>query len=82
MRREDQVDTPMVDRILQHKQDPATLQHQFKIRWAGFTEEDDTWEDARYILSVDRVKVDSFLDRMTTGSRKKESLLDYLEMEE
>ena len=82
VRREDQVDTPMVDIILQHKQDPATLQHQFRIRWAGFTEEDDTWEDARFILSVDRVKVDSFLDRMTTGSRKKESLLDYLEMEE
>ena len=81
VRREDQEDS-QVESFVQYKHDAESFTHQFRIRWTGFTEDDDTWEDARYIYSLDRSKVDAFLNRMTTGSRKKESLLDYLEIEE
>jgi len=79
VRREDQEDS-QVESIVQYKYDAESLTHQFRIHWTGFTNDDDTWEDARYILSLDRAIVDSFLSRLTTGSRKKEALLDYLDI--
>jgi transposase InsO family protein len=81
VRREDQEES-QVNNIIQHRYDAESLTHQFRIRWTGFTEDDDTWEDARYIHSLDQSQVNIFLNRMATGSRKKESLLDYLEIEE
>jgi hypothetical protein len=81
VRREDQEDS-QVESIVQYKYDAESLTHQFRIHWTGFTDDDDTWEDARYILSLDRAIVDSFLSRLTTGSRKKEALLDYLDIRE
>ena len=70
-----------MDRVLKYRYINAQeLTHQFQIRWKGFTEFEDTWEDAKYIYSIDQEAVELILGRMA-ASRKKEALLDYLEIE-
>ncbi len=42
---------------------------------------EDTWEDAKYIYSIDQEAVELLILGRMAASRKKEALLDYLEIE-
>ncbi len=80
VQREDDCESA-VESILQCKLVQATRDYAFQIKWAGFSEEEATWEDPAHIYAMEPPDmVHEFVRRLRTTAMKR-SLVEALDLD-